>query len=125
MPSIKLSVNLEIDGVTVTGFPLIRRLSVDEIQHFDYEEGADNDTTTFSALPTAQIAAIQALLLRPLEQPITLRLDAQSDAGIIINAGGLIIIMDATIDAGATTNATVNNPDASALSRLKGFAGGT
>ena len=125
MPSIKLSVNLEIDGVTVTGFPLIRRLSVDEIQHFDYEEGADNDTTTFSALPTAQIAAIQALLLRPLEQPITLRLDAQSDAGIIINAGGLIVIMDATIDAGASTNATVNNPDASALSRLKGFAGGT
>lgn len=125
MPSIKLTVDLEIDGVKVQGFPLTRRLTVDEVQHFDYEEAADNDTTTFSALPTAQIASIQALILRPLEQPITLRLDGASDAGIVINAGGMVIIMDATIDAGASTNATVNNPDASALSRLKGFAAGT
>jgi len=125
MPSIKLTVDLEIDGVRVTGFPLIRRITVDEVQHFDYEEAADNDATTFSALPTAQIASIQALLLRPLEQPITLRLDGATDAGIIISAGGMVIIMDATIDAGASTNATVNNPDASAISRLKGFAAGT
>jgi len=125
MPSVKVVVDVEIDGVKVPGFPLTRRITVDEVQHFDYEEGADNDTTTYSALPTAQVASIQALILRPTEQPITLRLDAQTDAGIIINAGGLIVIVDATIDAGATTNATVNNPDASALSRLKGFAAGT
>ena len=125
MPSIKVVVDVEVDGVKVQGFPLTRRISTDEVQHFDYEEAADNDTTTFSALPTAQIASVQALVLRALEQPITLRLDAQTDAGIIINAGGLIVIVDATIDAGAATNATVNNPDATALSRLKGFAAGT
>ncbi len=125
MPSIKVVVDVEVDGVKVPGFPLTRRLSVDEVQHFDYEEAADNDSTTYSTLPTTQLATIQSLVLRPLEQPITLRLDAQSDAGIIINTGGLIVIIDATIDAGASTNATVNNPDASALSRLKGFAAGT
>jgi len=125
MPSVKLTVDLEIDGVKVPGFPLVHRRSVDEVQHFAYDEAADNDLTTFSALPTAQIASIQALLLRPLEQPITLRLDGQSDAGIIINTGGIVIIMDATIDAGAATNATVNNPDATAVSKLKGFAAGT
>ena len=125
MPSIKIVVDVEIDGVKIPGYPLTRRISTDEVQHFDFEEAADNDSTTYSALPTAQIASVQALVLRPLEQPITLRLDAQTDAGIIINAGGLIVIVDATIDAGAATNATVNNPDASALSRLKGFAAGT
>ncbi len=99
--------------------------TVAEVQAFNYEEPADNDSTTFSALPTAQIASIQALILRALEQPITLRLDGQSDAGIVINAGGIIVIIDATIDAGATTNATVNNPDATEDSQLKGLAGGT
>ena len=125
MPSVKLTVDLEVDGVKVQGFPLVRRITVDEVQHFEYDEAADNDSTTFSALPTAQIASVQALLLRPLEQPITLRLDGQSDAGIIISTGGIVIIMGATIDAGAATNATVNNPDATAVSKLKGFAAGT
>ena len=125
MASVKVTVDVDVDGVRVEGFPLIRRISTDEIQHFDYEEAADNDTTTYSALPTAQIASIQALILRALEQPITLRLDGQTDAGLIINAGGLVVIIDGTIDDGAATNATVNNPDATDLSRLKGFAAGT
>ena len=125
MPSIKVVVDVEVDGVKVQGFPLTRRISTDEIQHFDYEEAADNDATTYSTLPTTQIASVQALVLRALEQPITLRLDGQTDAGLVITEGGLIVIIGATIDASATTNATVNNPDASALSRLKGFAAGT
>ena len=125
MPSVKFTVNVEVDGVTVEGFPFIRRISTDEIQHFNYEEAADNDSTTYSTLPIDLIASVQALVLRPLEQPITLRLDGQTDAGLIINEGGFIVIIDATIDAGASTNATVNNPDATALSRLKGFAAGT
>jgi len=125
MSSLKVTIDVELDGVKVQGFPFTRRLSVDEVQHFDYDEAADNNTTTYSALPTAQVAAIQALVLRALEQPITLRLDGQTDAGLVINAGGIVVIVDATIDAGASTNATVNNPDATAVSRLKGFAGGT
>jgi len=124
MPSIEATLTLKIDGQPVTGFPITRRITVDELQHFDYEEAADNDTTTYSDLPVAQLATIQFLLLRALEQPINLRVDGQTDGQIEINVGGFVLFMDVTNNSGSN-RARVNNPDASALSVLKGIAGGT
>jgi len=124
MASVKVTVDVEVDGVKVEGFPLIRRISTDEIQHFNYEEAADNDATTYSDLPVAQLTSIQVLVLRPLEQPINLRVDGQTDGQIEISPGGFVVMMDIVDNAGSN-RARVNNPDASALSRLKGFAAGT
>lgn len=124
MPNLKLSIQLEIDGNPVSGFPLVRRITVDELQQYQYEEPDDGDTVTFSALPADQIASIQALLVQT-DQEITLRFDGQSDAGIVLNSGGIILILDGTIDAGAgASNAKVNN-NSGTIANLKGFAGGT
>lgn len=124
MNTLEITITVRKDGEMLSGFPFTRRLEVDESQGFDYQEPADNDTTTFSALPTSFIDTIQALIVKT-DLPITLRLDAQSDAGIMLNAGGMLVIVDATIDAGASTNATVNNPDASVSAVVKGIAAGT
>ena len=124
MPSIVATLTLTIDGQPVTGFPITRRITVDELQHFDYEEAADNDAITYSDLPVTQLTSIQFLLLRALEQPINLRVDGQTDGQIEINVGGFVLMMDVTNNA-ATLRARVNNPDAAAISVLKGIAGGT
>jgi len=124
MPSIEATVTLKVDGQPVQGFPVTRRITVDEIQSFNYEEAADNDTTTYSDLPVAQLTSIQFMLLRALEQPINLRVDGQTDGQIEINVGGFVLMMDVTNNAGSN-RARVNNPDASAVSVLKGLFGGT
>lgn len=124
MPSYRLRIELEKNGHMVDGFPLVRRLDTDEAQPFDYQEAADNDTTTFSAVPTGQLATVQLLVVRA-DLPTTYRLDGQSDAGIVLGADGILLIFGATIDAGAATNVTVNNPHASTAAQVLGEAGGT
>ena len=123
MPQVKITVLVEVDVRVLGGFPLVRRLEVDESQQFAYEKANDGDAVTFSAMPTDQLAEIQALILQA-DQAVTLRLDNQSDAGIVVNAGGLVCLVDVDIDAGATTNAKVNN-NSGVAANLKGVAGGT
>ena len=125
MPNLKVTVQVEIDGVPLSGFPLVRRLEMDEAQQFNYEKAADGDTITFTALPAGELTAIQALIIRN-DIPVTVRLDNQTDAGIELNSGGLLLLVDATIDAGAgALNAKLNNPDATAAAIVKGVAAGT
>lgn len=123
MESLEASLVIRRNGVVVQN--ITRRIEVDEIQSFNYEKAADNDVTTFSALPADQIATIQFLLARS-NKAVTIRLDGQTDAGIVLNAGGLLLIVDATIDAGAgASNAKVNNPDDADTALIEGFAAGT
>ena len=52
----------------------------------------------YETLPTTQIATLQALALVA-DQALTVRLDGQSDAGIVLSAGGLLLLLDITADA--------------------------
>ena len=124
MPTLKLELSLSIDGVPVKGFdPVIRKLSVDESVTFVTEKANDGNTTSFSTLPVAELDTIKFLALRPSKQ-ITLRLDGQSNAGIVLDADSLMVVLGATIDASAATNALVNN-NSGAVSRLEGLGAGT
>ena len=125
MESLELTVTLKRNGVPVGGFPFIRRVEVDELQSFNYDKAADADSTTFSAVPADQIAEMQVLVLRS-SKAVTLRLDGQTDAGIVVNAGGMVLLLDCTIDAGAgASNAKVNNPHATDTAVIEGLAAGT
>ena len=115
---------LRRDGLPMPGFPLTRRIEVDESQGFSYEKAADNDTTTFTAIPSNQIDTVQVLLVRA-NKAVTLRLDAQTDAGIELNAGGILAIVDATINASAATNVKVNNPAVTDVAIVEGLVAGT
>lgn len=123
MESLEATITIRRNGVVIQN--IARRIEVDELQAFNYEKAADNDAVTFSALPADQIANIQFLLART-NKAITIRLDGQTDAGIVLNAGGLLLIVDATIDAGAgASNAKINNPAASDIALVEGLAAGT
>lgn len=116
-----ITVLYEIDGQLVQGFPLIRRKSTDEVQGPQKFERADGGG--FVALPSAEMAELQVLLVKANEQ-VTLRLDGQSDAGIVINAGGFVLLFDVDIDDGASTNATLDNQSGSTAT-VELIAGGT
>lgn len=123
MTSYELSINLKRDGVPVSGYPIVRRIEATEAQEFSYAKANDGDLTTFSAIPANEIATVKFLIVRT-DKSVTVRLDGQTDAGITLDAGGLLAIIDATIDAGAgASNAKVNN-NSGAVALIEGIAGG-
>jgi hypothetical protein len=122
MNSLKVTVIAELDGVPLAGFPVVRRLAVDEVQGFTHELAGPSGG--YVALPADQLATIQALVLRA-DQLVTLRVDGQSDQGIRINPGGLVVLLDVLINAGAgAPNAKVDN-SGTAVALLAGLAAGT
>ena len=115
-----ITLTIKRNGQLVSGFPRQYRQLVDEVQQFAYEKATGGG---YETVPTTQIAALQVLALTA-DQAITIRLDGQSDAGISLNANGLLLIIDGTIDAGASTNATIDNSSGSAAT-IMGVGGGT
>jgi len=100
-----VTVTVKLNGKDVAGFPYQKRMIVDEVQQFSYEKATGGG---YAAVPTNQLDTVQALLLTA-DKAVTIRLDGQGDAGIVLSAGGLIVILDATLDASSTTNATLDN----------------
>lgn len=130
MPALRVTLLVERDGIEV--FNLVRRLSVDEIASFEYEEANDGNTTTFSAPPTADLDTLTFVLLRT-DRAVTLRLndgtaDATTRPTIPLSAGGVLLLMDTSIGAPAgsagANNLRINN-NAGATAVLRGLCGGT
>lgn len=124
MPLLRVVILASLDGEGVSGFPLVRRLTVDETQGFQVDKPGTADAT-YSAVPTGELATLQHLIFTT-DTAVTLRLNGQSDAGIVLGAGGVVLLLGATLTAGAATNATVNNSAAaSVIAALRGVAAGT
>ena len=115
-----VTVIIKRNGRDVAGFPYQKRMVVDELQSFAYEKATGGG---YETLPTTQIATLQALVLT-VDQAATIRLDGQSDSGIVLNAGGLLLALDITADASSTTNATIDNSSGS-TAVVTGLGAGT
>lgn len=116
-----LTCTIKKNGQPIPGFaPFVRRITCDEEQLFNYEKATGGG---YVALPVTQLDEVQFLLVTS-DKAITLRLDAQTDAGLVVNAGGVVLLLNVDIDAGASTNATVDNSSGETAA-LRGFASGT
>lgn len=121
MPAnIEMTLTMKRDGKLIAGFPLYRRIQVDEAQAFVTEQANGGGYVT---LPITSIDTLQMLLLNPSRQ-VTVRLNGQAAQGLVINSGGILLFIDASVTAGASTNATVENVSG-ATAVLEGLAGGT
>lgn len=120
MPTFEVTVTIKQDGVTLAGSPFIRRVVVDEIQSFSTEQASGGG---YATLPTTFLDTLNLLLLMP-DQTVTVRFSNQSDQGLVLNAGGLLLLADVAVNSGASTNATTTNASGTTAS-LSGVAGGT
>lgn len=100
MDSFRVTVLVEKNGQRVDELSVVKRVEIPEYQSFNYDRASAEG---FIALPTGQIAEIQLLVVR-VDQPVTLRLNGQSDAGIDLVAGGYVLIVGADIDVASATN---------------------
>lgn len=121
MATVEVEVRVLVDGQPMTGFPVVRRVTVADFQRFDFAKA--DDAGVFSSLPGLDvIESLNVLLVRP-AAAMTVRLDGQTDAGILLNADGLLLILDGTLDAGPTDNATLSNASGD-TAQVRGFGAG-
>jgi hypothetical protein len=105
-----LKVYADIVNALVPNFPFVGRREYAEIIGFEYAQSTGGGAV---AIPTASIAAMQALFLQA-DQEITVAL-----GNIVLSPGGLILVFDG---APATNPPTVTNASgATALVRGVGF----
>ena len=118
--TIDITIIIKRNGVDVPNFPYRRRLVVDEVQSFSYERATGGG---YVSLPVDQMDTLQALVVSA-DQATTIRLAAQTDTGIALNAGGLLLVVDAAIAAAAATNAKLDNSSGS-TTVVSGLGAGT
>lgn len=109
----RVTVQLELDGQPVRGFPVSRRLLLDETQDFsiDVASGA------FSDLPVSSIATKQLVFLQP-NQTTTFQFGNGVAGNIQISPGGFLVLVDCSI-----TSDIEANPSLTAV--IDGQVGGT
>lgn len=118
---ISVSIKDVSTGQEVFGAPLTHRITCDEmIGPARYERTTGGG---YVALPTSVLDEVQLLVVRP-DKQMTFRLDGQTDAGVVINANGMLVAVDVDIDAAAATNVTADN-SSGATALLQAFAAGT
>jgi hypothetical protein len=122
MPLLQLRIEALYDGKPVTGFPVNVVQSVDEAQQFDHEKAADNNDTSFSALPVGEVDTVAALLLVA-QDAIGQRLEGgeATNVAVRISAGGGFVGWGLSL---TDSNLTVNR-NAATVARIRGGAFGT
>lgn len=116
-----ISVSIRRNGQEVFDVPLTARLTCDEyVGPAVYERATGGG---YVALPTSVLDELQLLVVKA-DTAVTVRLDGQSDAGIVLHANGFLVVVNGDIDAGASTNATLDNSSGD-TAVIQAFAAGT
>ena len=126
MPELKITIQVEQDGVELPEFPLIFREIVTESVPLAVQVAADNDSTTYAQVPGTIPSTLQVLVLG-FDQALNFRLNGAVAGSLPMNAKGCLVLVGSNIAAGAATNVTVNNPAATGNpnANLVGVAAGT
>lgn len=107
----KLTLTLEKNGQRISGYdPLVRRLTVDQSQSFDEVLATGGGDI---ALPIAQVGTVTILILTGDQ------VQSYKPGTITLNAGGLIVLFNATGATETLANASGNT------AQNKGLAGGS
>ena len=116
----EFEVRIKRNGQPFAGFDPFRcRLSVAEEQPIGHQVA---DSAGFVSLLNHLDSA--RFFFATADQALTHRFDGQSDAGLVMDAQGLILLIGCTIDSAAATLATASNASGSAA-KVTGAAGGS
>ena len=117
------TISIEKNGQPLPGFPVVRRVSVDEMVSFSTEQASSDGV--FVAPNLSSLGAV-TFFYYTADQITKLLFDGNSDgtAPLEMSANGLLLLVNPTIDSGSSTNITVEN-DSGSTALLTGVAGGT
>lgn len=115
---------LEVDGVPLPNFPIIRRLSEAEVVPTEtIVAAADNNTSTFHAIAAATMPNMGVFLMT-MDQAMNLKFNLNTQ--VSFNANGLVLFFGSSLTQGTPTqNIEYNNPAASQAANLTITVAGT
>jgi len=123
VPIIEITITAKQDGVPLPNFPFVRRIQAVEQEGFNFAQPTSASFVAVPGLPLSTGALINALVLTA-DQAIAVHLNNQNaaDAGILLNAGGLLILIDSNF--ASLPLVTIQN-NSGQTSNIKGLAAGT
>lgn len=124
MPVYTFELTIKQDGQDVPGFPIVKRIQTTEAQIIQTQKAGSDGAGSYVVVPGCSTSASLQGLAIASDQAVNIRLNGQSTGSIALNAGGIVVVIDGLINAGASTNATINNTG-SASANLTGFWAGT
>lgn len=126
MPTLEVTIQVKQDGVPVAGFPLTRRVSVDELQSFEVEIPAHGSLGEGNVIPLNYQDTVQALIMTT-DRALTVGLKGGTPISGIgcpgLSAGGVLCFIGADLGAGFSQNVVNNLSGATAI--IKGVGAGT
>jgi hypothetical protein len=126
MPDVNIVIQTEIDGHPLPSSPFIQLPDgITQVQAFSVLKTVDA-VNSFATIPTVDsFTSIAILLLANPDAELIYRFNGQTDAGIVVPAGGLVMVSGALIDSGAGTNVLVNNSASNSPATIYGFVATT
>jgi hypothetical protein len=112
MSSIKITVSVEIDGVSAPNFPWTRRFDFAQAQILETVKPGGDVPGTFFPVPGVNIGdPLQAVVISP-DQPVSFMFagDAPGDGIINVNPGGLLIAFGVNEDTDGNHAIIISNP---------------
>lgn len=125
MPNeIRVTLNIEIDGVAAANMPVIRRYITNETTGLSTILATpDNDTTTFHAIASGTMP-VQSITFLQTDQNLNINLNQLS--AFALNGGGFLLIVGGQLtQASPTTNVEYNNPSATITANISTLLAGT
>lgn len=124
MPEVRTTILIEVDGVTLPDFPIIRRYVVAELSGLvALSQAADNNTSSFHPIPQLVMPNLGVFLLTT-DQALNLKLNLNTP--LPLNAGALVLILGCALTQGTPSqNVELNNPGATTAANVGVLGGGT
>lgn len=121
MATLRLRVSAEMNDQFFPDLPVVLRREYDEVFAFAFDQASA--AATYVNAPLAALTTIQALVIQP-DQDITIRLNAQSDAGIPVTKGSIFTLADTDLDNSSNTAVKILNESGNVVT-VRGVACGT
>lgn len=96
MSVIEVTVQVRKDGAVFPGFPVTRRVEAEAFEGFDYAKEEDL-AGVYENLPVTQALPASVVVVK-VDREVTVRLAGQTDAGVVLPAGGMLIILGSNIE---------------------------
>jgi len=107
-----VTIDIKEDGQRLSGFPMVKTVTVAETKGKQVISRADADNT-FTELPVQELGSIELLLVTA-DQAFNLRFNDQSDSNLPVSSGGLVLLVDCDIPSGASNKVALENESGSA-----------
>lgn len=124
MPELRATILLELDGVALPDFPIIRRYVVAELLGPSVlVQPADNNTSSFHPIPQLTMPTLGVILITS-DQALNLKLNLNTP--VPLNANSVVLILGCALTQGTPSqNLEINNPAASTAANVGVLGGGT